>query len=127
MSSARANMSRSSKEELEAVQIESNHTIDIDSFVPSDEIDQRYLDQSLLHRARRQGRCRCVRRDPRCHEGPGPRGARRAIVLTNREHIIAIEPLGKGLLGTTLRFPYEVRDEEDYLRRHQEPRRSPRT
>ena len=31
------------KEELEAVQIESNHTIDIDSFVPKDEIDKRYL------------------------------------------------------------------------------------
>ena len=30
-------------EELEAVQIESNHTIDIDSFVPRDEIDRRYL------------------------------------------------------------------------------------
>jgi len=37
------------------------------------------------------------------------------IVLTNHEHIIAIEPLGKGLLGTTLRFPYELRDEEDYF------------
>ena len=32
------------KDELEAVQIESNHTIDIDSFVPRDEIDKRYLD-----------------------------------------------------------------------------------
>src|SRR5204862_4936473 len=31
------------KDELEAVQIESNHTIDIDRFVPSDAIDQRYL------------------------------------------------------------------------------------
>jgi DNA end-binding protein Ku len=37
------------------------------------------------------------------------------IVLTNREHVIAIEPLGKGLLGTTLRYPYEVRDEEEYF------------
>ena len=37
------------------------------------------------------------------------------IVLTNREHIIAIEPLGKGLLGTTLRYPYELRDEKDYF------------
>src|ERR1700745_2598231 len=31
------------KHELEAVEIESNHTIDIDSFVPEDEIDNRYL------------------------------------------------------------------------------------
>ena len=37
------------------------------------------------------------------------------IVLTNREHIMAIEPLGKGLLGTTLRYPYEVRDEDEYF------------
>ena len=37
------------------------------------------------------------------------------IVLTNREHVIAIEPLGNGLLGTTLRYPYEVRDEDDYF------------
>ena len=37
------------------------------------------------------------------------------IVLTSREHVIAIEPLGKGLLGTTLRFPYELRDEGDYF------------
>jgi DNA end-binding protein Ku len=37
------------------------------------------------------------------------------IVLTNREHIIAIEPLGRGLLGTTLRYPYELRDENAYF------------
>ena len=42
------------------------------------------------------------------------------IVLTNREHVIAIEPLGKGLLGTTLRYPYELRDEDDLFRRHQD-------
>src|SRR5437899_8722438 len=32
------------KEELDAVQIESSHTIDIDSFVPEEEIDKRYID-----------------------------------------------------------------------------------
>ena len=37
------------------------------------------------------------------------------IVLSNREHVMAIEPLGKGLLGTTLRYPYELRDEDDYF------------
>ena len=36
-------------------------------------------------------------------------------MLTNREHVIAIEPLGKGLLGTTLRYPYELRDEDEYF------------
>jgi DNA end-binding protein Ku len=37
------------------------------------------------------------------------------IVLTSREHIIALEPRGKGIMGTLLRFPYEVRDEKDYF------------
>ena len=36
-----------SKEELEAVQIESNHTIEIDSFVPKDEIDKRVRDVDM--------------------------------------------------------------------------------
>src|SRR6478752_9421267 len=34
---------------------------------------------------------------------------------TNREHIIALEPLGSGLMGTLLRYPYEVRGEKDYF------------
>jgi DNA end-binding protein Ku len=37
------------------------------------------------------------------------------VVLTNREHIIALEPLGKGLMGTLLRYPYEVRGEKEYF------------
>jgi DNA end-binding protein Ku len=37
------------------------------------------------------------------------------VVLTNREHIIALEPLDAGLMGTLLRYPYEVRDEKEYF------------
>ena len=37
------------------------------------------------------------------------------VVLTNREHIIALEPLDKGLVGTLLRYPYEVRSEDEYF------------
>jgi DNA end-binding protein Ku len=37
------------------------------------------------------------------------------VVLTRREHVIALEPRGPGLLGLTLRFPYEVRDEKQYF------------
>ena len=37
------------------------------------------------------------------------------VVLTNREHIIALEPMDKGLVGTLLRYPYEVRSEEEYF------------
>jgi DNA end-binding protein Ku len=44
------------------------------------------------------------------------------IVMAHREHIIALEPLGKGLLGTTLRYDYEVRNEKDYFRGIPQPR-----
>jgi len=37
------------------------------------------------------------------------------VVLTNREHIIALEARGKGLVGMLLRYPYEIRDEKDYF------------
>jgi DNA end-binding protein Ku len=37
------------------------------------------------------------------------------VVLTNREHIIALEPMEKGLVGTLLRYPYEVRSEVEYF------------
>ncbi len=37
------------------------------------------------------------------------------VVLTRREHIIALEARGRGLLGLTLRYPYEVRDEQPYF------------
>jgi DNA end-binding protein Ku len=102
------------KEELEAVQIESNHTIDIDSFVPSDEIDKRYLDHPyyIVPDGKAGVDAFAVIRDAMKDKD---RVALARIVLTSREHVIAIEPLGKGLLGTTLRFPYELRDENDYF------------
>jgi DNA end-binding protein Ku len=37
------------------------------------------------------------------------------VVLTNREHIIALEAHGKGLVGMLLRYPYEIRDENEYF------------
>jgi DNA end-binding protein Ku len=37
------------------------------------------------------------------------------VVLTSREHIIALEPLEKGLMGTLLRYPYEVRAADEYF------------
>jgi len=102
------------KDEMEAVQIESTHTIDIDSFVPRDEIDKRYLDNPyyIAPDGKAGIDAFAVIRDAMKDKD---RVALARIVLTNREHVIAIEPLGKGLLGTTLRFPYELRDEDDYF------------
>jgi DNA end-binding protein Ku len=37
------------------------------------------------------------------------------IVFTSREHIIALEARDKGMMGITLRYPYEVRDQNEYF------------
>jgi DNA end-binding protein Ku len=37
------------------------------------------------------------------------------VVFTSREHVITLEARGKGLLGMTLRYPYEVRKEDEYF------------
>jgi DNA end-binding protein Ku len=102
------------KDELEAVQIESNHTIDIDSFVPKEEIDKRFLNHPYYIAPDGEAGVDAfaVIRDAMKDQD---RVALARIVLTNREHVIAIEPLGKGLLGTTLRYPYELRDEDEYF------------
>jgi DNA end-binding protein Ku len=102
------------KDELDAVQIESNHTIDIDSFVPKDEIDKRYLNHPyyIAPDGKAGVDAFAVIRDAMKDQD---RVALARIVLTNREHIIAIEPFGKGLLGTTLRYPYELRDADEYF------------
>jgi Ku protein len=101
-------------EELDAVQIESNHTIEIDSFVPRDEIDQRYLNHPyyIAPDGKAAVEAFAVIRDAMKDQD---RVALARIVLANREHVLTIEPLGKGLLGTTLRYPYELRDEQDFF------------
>jgi DNA end-binding protein Ku len=102
------------KEELEAVQLESTHTIDIESFVPREEIDKRYFNHPyyIAPDGKAGIDAFTVIRDAMKDQN---RVALARIVLTNREHILAIEPLGKGLLGTTLRYPYELRDEDAYF------------
>ncbi|HEX9470920.1 MAG TPA: Ku protein [Bradyrhizobium sp.] len=102
------------KQELDAVQIESSHTIDIDGFVPEDEIDKRYLNHPyyIVPDGKAGVDAFAVIRDAMKNKD---RIALARIVLTNREHVIAIEPLGKGLLGITLRYPYEVRDEHEFF------------
>lgn len=109
------------KEELEAVQIDSNHTIDIDSFVPRDEIDQRYFNNPyyIAPDGKAGIDAFAVIRDAMKDKD---RVALARIVLTSREHIIALQPWDKGMLGITLRYPYEVRDEDAYFHDIRNPR-----
>jgi DNA end-binding protein Ku len=101
-------------EELDAVAIESKHTIEIDEFVPRDEIDELYLANPyyIVPDGDAGRQAFAVIRDGIEKEGMVGIGR---IVFTTREHTIALEARGKGILGVTLRYPYEVRDEQDYF------------
>lgn len=102
------------EDELNAVKIESTHTIEIDDFVPAEDIDERYLDKPyyIIPTGKAGVDAFVVIRDAMKRKD---KVALARVVLSNREHVIALKPLGKGLLGTTLRYPYELRDEDDYF------------
>jgi DNA end-binding protein Ku len=102
------------KDELDNIALESTRTIDIDEFVPKSEIDELYLvrpyyiipDGKVGHDA-----FAVIRETIRTMD----KVAIARVVLTNREHIIALEARGKGLVGMLLRYPYEIRDENEYF------------
>ena len=101
-------------DELDKIKIQSTHTIDIASFVPRAEIDDRYLDSPYyLSPTDQVGQeaftvIRDAMRDKKVV------GLAR-IVLSRREHIVMLEPFEKGLLATTLRYAYEIRGHKDYF------------
>jgi DNA end-binding protein Ku len=100
--------------EIDSIKIESTHTIDIDRFVPRAEIDDRYLDTPYYIAPTDQvgQEAFSVIRDA-IREKSLVALAR--VVLSRREHVIMLEAFDKGLLGTTLRYAYEVRDKAGYF------------
>jgi DNA end-binding protein Ku len=102
------------KDEFENIALESTRTIDIDEFVPRKEIDDLYLvrpyyivpDGKVGHDA-----YAVIRETIRSLD----KVALARVVLTSREHVIALEARDKGLMGMLLRYPYEVRDQAEYF------------
>ena len=101
-------------EELEAIAIESKRTIKIDEFVPKKEIDELYLNSPyyLVPDGEVGQQAFAVIREAIREEGMVALGR---VVFTSREYVLALEPRGKELLGMTLRYPYEVRKEDEYF------------
>ena len=101
-------------EELEAVAIESKRTIEIDEFVPKTDIDEIYMrDPYFIVPDGEVGQqAFAVIREAIRKEGMVALGK---VVFTSREHIIALEARDKGMMGITLRYPYEVRDQNEYF------------
>jgi DNA end-binding protein Ku len=101
-------------EEIEKVKIESTHTLEIESFVPREEIDDRYIDSPYYLAPTDQvgQEAFAVIRDAIREKKMVGLGR---VVLTRREHVAMIEPFEKGLLATTLRYATEIRDQAAYF------------
>ncbi|MEX0807247.1 MAG: Ku protein [Dongiaceae bacterium] len=98
-------------DEIDEIRIESTHTINIERFVPRDDVNSRFLDNPyyLAPDDKVAQEAFAVIRDAMDKEKKA--GIAR-VVMARRERMVLLEPLGKGILATTLRYPYEMRDEE---------------
>jgi DNA end-binding protein Ku len=101
-------------EELEAVALESKHTLEINEFVPKSDIDELYMrDPYFIVPDGDVGQqAFAVIREAIRKEGMVALGT---VVFTSREHVIALEPRDNGMVGVTLRYPYEVREPAEYF------------
>jgi DNA end-binding protein Ku len=103
------------EEELDEVALESTHTIDIESFVPREEVDEIYLDESFY----------IVPDDEVAYEAfavireamkKKDMVALGRVVMHRRERLLMLQPRGKGIAATALRYKPEVRKEETYFK-----------
>jgi DNA end-binding protein Ku len=95
--------------ELDAVKLETTHTIDIERFVDADEIDRLFWNQPyyLVPNEKTGVDAYTVIRDALTQTG---RIALGRVVMHSRERLVALEPRDKGIIATTLRMRDEVAD-----------------
>ena len=100
--------------DLEAVRIESNHTLNIEAFVDESEVDVIYQDSPyyLAPDGKMAEETFAVLRDAMKAAG---KVAIARLVLSSRERVVTIAPREKGMFITTLRDPREVRSTAAYF------------
>src|SRR5262249_45685854 len=100
--------------DLEALKIESTKTIELETFVPQAEIDEIYLDSPyyLAPDDKVAEEAFAVIRDAMTKKKMVGIGR---VVLNRRERMLMLAPRSKGMLATTLRYPYEVRQDGEYF------------
>jgi DNA end-binding protein Ku len=102
------------EDELDEVALESTHTIDFEAFVPRDEVDEIYLDESYYLVPDDDVGVEAYAVIREAMEESGLVGLAR-VVLYRRERLMMLEPRGKGIAATLLRYRNEVRDAHDYF------------
>ena len=102
------------EEDIDKVRVESTRVINLEKFTDDTDVDPIYLERPyyLAPDGPVAKQAFAVIRDAMRGKGMVALGR---LVLAKRERVIALEPCEHGLLGTTLRYPYEVRDAKDYF------------
>ncbi len=101
-------------EELDEVALESTHTVEIESFVPRNEIDEIYLDTPYYLTPDDEVGVEAFSVIRDAMRATALVGLAR-VVLYNHEHLLMLEPLGKGIKATALRQQEEIRDQKNYF------------
>jgi len=101
-----------SQDEINDVKLESTKTIDIERFVPAEDIDRIYWDNPyyLAPDGKLAQEAFAVIRESMERSGQIALGR---VVMSTRERLLALEPRGKGILAYTLRSDAEVRKEDE--------------
>lgn len=102
------------EDDLDEVALESTHTIEITQFIPRAEVDEIFLDESyyIVPNDKVAYEAFAVIREAMKKEDVV--GLAR-VVLYRRERILMLQPRGKGMMATALRYRAEVREEEGYF------------
>jgi DNA end-binding protein Ku len=100
--------------DLEALKIESTKILDIETFVPAAEVDEVYLDSPyyLAPDGKMGEEAFTVIREAMTKKKMVGIGR---VVLSRRERMLMLAPRGNGMMATTLRYPYEVRQDGEYF------------
>ena len=101
-------------DELDEVALESTHTIDIESFVPRKEIDEIYIDEPYYLTPEDKVGVEAFAVIREAMRATSLVGLAR-VVFYGHEQLLMLEPLGKGIKATALRYHDEVRDEKGYF------------
>jgi len=102
------------EDELDEVALESTHTLEIESFVPREEVDEIYLDESFYIVPDGEAAYEAFAVIREAMKKTEMVGLGR-VVTHRRERLLMLEPRHKGIAATALRYKPEVREEDTYF------------
>ncbi|GGH18254.1 non-homologous end joining protein Ku [Alsobacter metallidurans] len=109
---AKGEMVEVTEEELDNVRLEATHIMEINRFVDRNEVDPLFFDRPyyLSPDDKPSQEAFQVIREAMARR---KLAALSTVVMHQREHIVLLEPRDAGLMATVLRWPYEVRGDEE--------------